>query len=503
MTVLLLFCVFSGLGLAMLHASGLHLKINAFRKYSTILDYASESGLKRGLGDLAGRLEAEALPASVPAERVEGLRESPAAAFALLLEEGLGALFPRVLRESYGDLTWESRAACGLDALVDKGDYFLITAGLRIESSGGSSRVGRTKLSVLEGSLAFLAGRLPLPALPLFIKEDMTDARKAAFLSDEGVRFISKPGEVIEPGLAAAAEGVMPEDMGAVVAKALNIGVFRPGDLAPARLREALGLEPSTEPVPDGVYLVRDDLGLGGVFVQGGLDEMVLAVNGSAQVIAFRAGGAEWVLEFSPAESRTVFRTPEGSFAFDLVPLPIVICNGPVDSLGGGWVDGDGRVEMIDDAGRPSLLNGVGLTIVSADKVTITSHLVLQGVRWLDGVPYAKDSRAELVIVSTGRDAVSGEAREGGVAVAAGAPADLKLQASITSAAGKFTIEGPGKDVELLGALHAAGYAGHGSTLAIARDERVAAGVVPENAPLAAEPLLAVVSLKVLAWKEY
>ena len=55
-TVLLLFCVFSGLGLAMLHASGLHLKINAFRKFSTLLDYASENGLKRGLQDLAAAI---------------------------------------------------------------------------------------------------------------------------------------------------------------------------------------------------------------------------------------------------------------------------------------------------------------------------------------------------------------------------------------------------------------------------------------------------------------
>jgi hypothetical protein len=283
----------------------------------------------------------------------------------------------------------------------------------------------------------------------------------------------------------------------------LNIGVFRPGDLTPARLREALGLEPSTEPVPDGVTLIRNDLGLGGVFVQGDLDEMVLAINGAAQVIAFRAAGTEWVLEFSPSESRTIFRTPEGSFAFDLVPLPIVIVNGCIASLGGGWVDGDGRVEMLFDDERPAVLSGVDLTIVSADKVTISSHLVLEGVRWQDGVPYVKDSRAELVIYSAGRDVATGEARGGGVAVGAEAPADLKLQASVTAAAGEFTIEGSGKDVELLGALHAAGYAGNGNALAIARDERAMAGEFPENAPLAATPQLAVFSLKVLVWKEY
>ena len=133
----------------------------------------------------------------------------------------------------------------------------------------------------------------------------------------------------------------------------MKIGVFRPGDLSPARLREVLGLEPSTEPVPDGVYLIRNDLGLGGVFVQGDLDEMILAIGGDSQIVVFRAAGAEWRLEWSPARSRTEFLTPEGASAYDLVPLPIVFVNGKVASLGGGVVGMDGRVEMCFDAEMP------------------------------------------------------------------------------------------------------------------------------------------------------
>jgi hypothetical protein len=244
-------------------------------------------------------------------------------------------------------------------------------------------------------------------------------------------------------------------------------------------------------------------LGLGGVFVQGDLEEMILAISGDTQVIAFRAAGAEWVLEFSPARSRTDFRTPEGSFAYDLVPLPIVIVNGKIESLGGGTVAGDGRIAPALDVETPSVLSGINLTIVSSDKITISSHLILQGVRWQDGVPYVKDSRAQLVIYSAGRDFVSGETVEGGIAVGEAAPADLKLQASITVASGEFSIEGAGKNVEILGALHADGYSGNGNTLAIARDERAMAGEFPENAPLTAAPQLVFTSLKVLAWKEY
>ena len=503
LAVLLLFVVFSGLGLAMIHAAGIHLKINGFRKFAVLLDCASENGLKRGFRDLTERLEAAGPLAAVAAERVEGLRVSPATEFPLLLEDALGAIFPRVIEETFNEMTWESRATCGLGKLADMGGYFRISAALRIEASGGLSRVKARRLSVLEGSLGLLAGRLPMPAIPLFIGKDMTDGQKAAFLGESGIRFLQKPGEVLRPGLSASAEGVLPGDPGPAVAKALNIGVFRPGDLTPARLREALGLEPSTEPVPAGVYLIQNDLGLGGVFVQGNLEAMILATSGDAQVIAFRADGAEWVLEFSPARSRTDFRAPEGSFAYDLVPLPIVIVNGKIESLGGGYVAGDGRVEMALNEETPSVLSGVDLTIVSSDKITISSHLILQGVRWQDGVPYVKDSRAQLVIYSAGRDVVSGEIRDGGVAVAAEAPANLKLQASITAASGGFSIGGTGKNVEILGALHADGYSGNGNALAIARDERAMAGEFPENAPLTAAPQLVFTSLKVLAWKEY
>ena len=503
MAVLLLFVVFTGLGLAMIHASGVHLKINGFRKFAALLDCASENGLKRGLRDLTAWLEASGPLAAVAAERVEGLRGSPATEFPLLLEDALGAAFPRVLEESFEEMAWESRATCGLGGLADMGSYFKISAALRIEASGGLSRVKARRLSVLEGSLGLLAGRLPMPAIPLFIGKDMTEGQKAAFLEESGIQFLSKPGEVFRPGLSAAAEGVLPDDPGPVVARALNIGVFRPGDLTPARLREALGLEPSTEPVPDGVYLIRNDLGLGGVFVQGDLEEMVLAIDGDTQIIAFRSDSAEWNLEFSPARSRTDYRTPEGSFAYDLVPLPIVIVNGKIESLGGGYVASDGRIEPALDGETPAVLSGVDLTIVSSDKVTISSHLILQGVRWQDGVPYVKDSQAQLVIYSAGRDVVSGETLDGGIAVGEGAPSDLKLQASLTAASGGFSIEGAGKEVQLLGALHAAGYAGNGNALAIVRDERAAAGVFPENAPSTAEPQLAFTSLKVLVWKEY
>ena len=258
-----------------------------------------------------------------------------------------------------------------------------------------------------------------------------------------------------------------------------------------------------TDPVPDGVYLIENDLGLGGIFVQGSLDEMILAVRGDAQIVVFRAGEAEWRLEWSPAGSRTEFAAPQGSRYYDLVPLPLLFVNGALAALGGGTIGPDGRVDMCFDGRTPAVLNGVDLTIVSADRVTIATHLILEGVRWQDGIPYSKGSEAQLAILAAGRDAVTGERTEGGISVSDGAPANLKLQASLTAAAGGFGIEGPARSVELLGALHADAYAGNGSRLTLYRDDRAAAGGFPRIAPLTAEPQLAVYALKVLAWREY
>ena len=502
-SVLLLMAVFTGLGLAMLQASAVHVKINGFRRFSALLDCASENGLKRGLLDLTRRLEATGLAAPVTDGRLDAFRAGPAAGFAPLLEEAWGPVFPRFLGESFDGMFWESRADCAFSRLEDRRGHVRIAAALRIEASGGLARTRARRRSTLEASLGLLAGRLPLPAVPLHVKKAMSEAEKAAFLEDNGIELRARPGELIGPGLTAAADGVIPDDPGPLAAKALAVGVFRPGDLSPAELRRALGLEPSTEPVPDGVYLVETDFGLGGVFVQGDLDEMVLAVAGDAQVVVFRAGGAAWRLEFSPARGRTVFETPDGSFGYDLVPLPIILVNGAVASLGGGAVGPDGRVELAFGGETPAVLGCVDLTIVSADRVTISSDLVLEGVRWRDGVPYAKGGEAQLVIYAAGRDLVSGAAVEGGIVVAEGAPADLKIQGSLTAAAGGFRIDGEGKTIELLGALHADAFEGNGNRLALVRDDRAAAGEFPANAPVTAAPLLAVFSLKVLAWKEY
>jgi hypothetical protein len=502
LVVVFLTFVFSGLGLSLICLSQAFMRMNAYRKFTLLADYASENGLKRGLGDLADWIQAAEPVVPVPEALLADFHDSPATGFAPLIEACLPPGFPRRLAESGDGMSWESLATCGLRRIEDRGDYLRIDAALRIESSGTWSRLPQRQASSLDASLGILAGRLPLPSVPLLIGKDMTEAERKVFLENNGISFLDTGGGVLAPAAAAAGAGLIPTEADGLVAKALGIHLLSPQDLSASKLREVLGLEASEEPVPDGVYLIQNDMGLGGVFVQGDADEMILAISGDAQVVAFRQAEGEWRLEFSPARGRTEFRTPEAAFAYDFVPLGLIIVNGKILSLGGGVVDAGGAVRLVTDPEVPSVLGGVSLTIVSSDRITLTSHLILQGVRWQEGIPCLKDSQDQLVIFSTGRDVLSGEERDGGIAVGADAPDELKLHASLTSGNGEFEIDGSGKTVQVLGAVHAAGYSGHGNSLQIAPDGRFAGGDLCENAPATAVPRFSVYSLKVLAWRE-
>jgi hypothetical protein len=324
------------------------------------------------------------------------------------------------------------------------------------------------------------------------------------FLSSKGISFRAAPGGGPTARLEIVENPVIPTDATSLLSKALRLRLFRPEDLDAATVRRAVGLEPSNDPVPDGVYLIHDDLGLGGVFVQGDLEELVTAIDGSFQVICFRSKAGEWVLRFSPALSQTFFAAPDASRSYDLVPEGIIAVNGKIGALGGGTMDASGRVVLAGDEATPSILAGVSLTILSSEGVTISTHLISQGVRWQDGVPYVKDDSSQVIIYSTGKDFLEGTTAEGGISIADGAPANLTIQASLIAGGTGFAVQGKGKAIEVLGGIQAVDYTSEGNTLKISPDGGLAEGrSLPGNAPLSTGPMLYVSSFKVREWKEY
>jgi len=499
----LLFLAFSVLGMSMLLVSQVHLKASAGRKFSLLLDYASENGIKRALEPFGAGMDSGDTLVALPPVLAADYKEDALRGGQRIAADFFGWAFPREDRETWEGTSWSSTTACPAVRAEDRGEYISVTYGIRIDAEGSLTGFKPKRASSCSASLEVLTGRLPLPCIPLFINKDLAPGEEADFMSANGISFRTAPGGR-PPRLQTEGTPLIPRDALPQLAKALKIDLFRPEDLDNATLRRALGLEPLNESVPDGVYLIQDDLGLGGVFVQGDVTEMVAAIDGDYQVIGFITEAGDWAIRFSPSLGRTVFETPTGAFSFDLVPAGIICVNGAVASLGGGIVEPSGAIVMVATDTAPSILAGVSLTIVASDRVTISSHLFSQGVRWRDGIPYIKDANSQLVIYATGKDLLDGSATDGLISVAEGAPGGLTIQASLVAAGAGFTIEGTGKEVELLGGLQATAYAPGRNSLAIsASPDLIGARTVPAEAPLTTAPMRYIAAFKVLEWGEY
>ena len=369
-----------------------------------------------------------------------------------------------------------------------------------VTSEGKLSGFGPKKTSSLDISLKTLAGHIPLAFFPFLISGNLSPEEQRGYRQNPSIVLVP-PGEGrVYPQMSFMNDPVFPSDIEPALKKALKI--FSPDKLTLGQLRAALGLDMIDEPVPEAVYLIHNDSGLGGIFAQGDLDEMILAVDAGFQVISFRRGQSRWVLRFSPSQFKTTFTTPDATLTFDRIPLGIVMINGRILSLGGGIIGGSGAAEISVDETIPSVLLGVSLTIVSADEVTLTSHLIQQGVKWLDGIPYLRDSTSQLVLYAHGRDLFDGTDRSGKILVGPDAPAELKIQANLTARA-SLELAGTNKTIVLSGGLQTSGVNTASNTLKILPDERILNGqIAPPDSPATSYPVLAILCLRPLQWNE-
>jgi hypothetical protein len=231
---------------------------------------------------------------------------------------------------------------------------------------------------------------------------------------------------------------------------------------------------------------------------------MVLAIAYEFQVISFMMDAGQWILWFSPTDEKTIFYTPNTTQAFDLVPRGIIIVDGAIQSLGGGIVETSGVITMVTDQEIPCVLRGVSLNIISSDKITLSSHLIHQGVDWQDGVPYIKDSNSQLHIFAAGQDFEGNGESTGRIVIAADAPEDVKIQASLTASGQGITFEGKDKTAHLLGSLQTSDYESNGNELNITYDERLTHNEeFLRNAPKTAQPVIHLFSFRILEWREY
>jgi len=498
------FFIFSVLALSLIFLSQLYLRLGGYRKNSALLDYSSENGIKEGFHRLMQAVSGASLPAVISEEKYNQLGDNTRNAEPRIVEETLGLHLPVDIQETGERMTWRSKTSGLLEKISEGETFFSARFKLSINSEGGLKNFLPKRASSLETRLEILAGHIPLPMIPFLISKNMDLEEKENFEANNPIDFVRRPDNLLVPQASIVGEGLIPQDAAPLLEKALDIKIFRPQDLTNARLRAALGLENSQEPVPEGVYLIQNDLGLGGIYIQGDVKEMITAIEQDFQVISFQMDAGVWIIKFSPEQSKTYFDTPDGARAYDLVPLGFIIVSGKIESLGGGTVDPTGNICLIKDKEVASILQGINLTIIASDTVNISSHLLRQGVKWQEGVPYVKEENAQLLIFSTGRDFQDGQMKEGGITIDENAPQEIKIQAGLTAQGEGFKILGEKKTVRILGSLQTSDYLSGGSQLEITplllftslKDSSF-------SAPATAEPVLFLSSFESLEWKEY
>ena len=495
---------FSVLGMGMIALSQAHLKIGKAGELSTILGHASENGIKQAVEVLASRMDSGNTLIDLTDERFETLRNDLLSGGTGAAETILGCSFPLALRDTWEEMSWASSTECRNESVQNKGPYLTGVFDLEIQSVGKHRSFKPARLSACSASMKITAGRIPLPAVPFLVNKTMSPNETSDFLTENRITLRSPSDGLAPVRMTANGDAVLPSDALPLLSEALKIDLIHPGDLTNPLLRRSLGLEESDEDIPNGVYLIRDCAELGGLYIEGDVDEMITAIDGEYQAICIRLDGKEWTLKYAPSLGRTFFDTPDGQEAFDLLPPGIVFVNGKIMSLGGGIVDGSGEIRIVQDDPVPSILSGLQLTLVSSDKITLTSHLISQGVRWRDGLPYIKEGSSQVIIYASGADFHDGSSREGGIDIAEEAPENTAIQASLTAGGSGLSIQGEGKNIEILGSLQTTDIAAKGNALTISPG-RNAESVLQSKlfAPLTPNPILLVSSFRIGEWKEY
>lgn len=498
-----LFLIFSTLGLGMLYLTQIYLKWSGCKKDTMRLEYAAENGIKQGFDQLLHLLSLSSSPLVVTPGELKELREKTLHNSPEILERLLGCETPLRRFQKWGSLEWENLTEFILEKFKAHEFCFQTVFRVMMTSAGRAERLRQKKESVLESQIGIFAGHIPLPAIPFLIEKTFDDGQRP-FQEKNKITLIPTAGNFLRPPVSFSEEPLIPREADSLLAKALRIGFFDPKRLSRPLLRRVLGLNETNEPVPEGIYLIQDDTGLGGVYIQGDVEEMVTAVEEDFQIVSFLTDSGRWTLRFSPQRSQTFFATPDEVQHFDLTPVGIIIANGKIRSLGGGVSDLSGRIEMVRDKEIPSILQGVSMTIISPQRITLSSHLIQQGFQWMERVPYVKGAKPPLVIFATGKDFQGDTKREGEIIIDGNAPAEIRLQASLTAAGKGFSIEGKNKKVHLLGSLQVSDYSSGGNALELFFDDSILeSNFLGFDAPRTAKPVLWLSFFKPVAWKEF
>ncbi|MFW6140887.1 MAG: hypothetical protein ACOC5S_05995 [Acidobacteriota bacterium] len=496
--------MFTALGLTTLVLTQINLKLSQYRKNSLLLDYASENGIKQGFDQMSKMISKTQQPLFLSTDEYNFLKKDALKSGEQLIKLLLSTEPPLMIDAQWEYMRWTCQTSFLKTFYQEHPTYFTSDYEVIINSEGKVYDYSPSRIKILTCSLKTLTGNIPLPAIPLLKDKNTSNTPIKEFLEKKHISIFSSSENDTVPQSYVSDKDIIPDEAAEQIKEALNIKTFKPQDLSDKKLRQVLGLDMVDEPVPEGAYLIKDDLGLAGLFIQGDIKEMILAVEQDFQVIQITLEAGIWILKFNPQKQETHFITPLSSESYDLTPKGIVIVNGKIESLGGGTVSPSGKIQKLKGVEKaPSLLKSVNLTLISSQEIIITDHIIHEGVQWIDSVPYVKDSHSQLNIFAGGNNLTEKQERTGGITIDSKFSKDLKIQASLTTSTGGLSVKGQDKTVNLLGSIHASQYSTNQNQLNVYTDPRFP---TEENlwlhSPKTKLPVLYIAEFKFKEWKE-
>ncbi len=445
---LLVMAIFTSLGLGWLISSQIFLQVEGSRKLNRLTLYAAENGLKTSLELINEHLQESWSGQEIDEETFQQLRDRLLSGETPLTVSDLDEMIEEESYDDFSQMTWQVFASIENAGVEDFEQYLRSTCRLTVDSTGRVLGFAGQRSEEVVALLTFYTGHLPLDQLSAAIEEGGISEK-----NKEQMKLVSSEGASIGGDLPLSlSKGTIPDDALPLISRGLKL--LKPDGLPNWLLRQALGLPSGPDPVPDGVYLIRNDLGPGGIFVEGDLDELLLGIQAEWQIVQFKQEEKIWQVKFSPATQKTTFISPDGPENFDWLLIPLVMINGRVDNLACGQPGSDGLLSTSAEEDTVSILTGCQLAIVSSSEINITTNLKAQGLDWKEGVPYLRQKDSPLIIWSTGKDFQTEELVDGGINIFSRENSPLTIAGNLVAGGEGLNVNNPEKGtVQIAGGL--------------------------------------------------
>jgi len=493
---ILIMAIFLTLGTGLLLNSGIFLQAQGFRKLNRLSAYASENGIKQALHRSIIKAEEISSKPEIEESQYQDIEKGLKAGELIIIQPLLKEATLNQ-EDEFSGMCWETHSSARFSEYISFEGYLRATFGLNIESTGWVQGFSGKKSEELLCRITLMAGHLPLNQLPLVVEKDELDK---AVMNQIKIKN-PDPANLIAESINLSSKPLIPNDALPLISRGLKI--FKPEKLPSWLLRQALGLEPGNEKVAEGVYLIQDDLSLGGVYVQGDLDELLFGIDHGYQLIQFRQGEQLWLLKFNPEFRTAFFISAEGSLEFNELPIPIIMINGQVKSLAAGSIQTSGYLAYQDDEATPAFLSGFKITLVCSGQVNLTSNLYSEGLEWKKELPYLRSKQSQIIIWSTGKDFQTEELTDGGINLISETDKTRIIEANLIAGGHGLKTNSESEEIKLVGSLAAKALDLGKTDLTIFNfsNKTVDSTPTPDLLVCSETPLIYISELRILEWR--